>query len=157
MAYKVGVLSSAHVGIGGCGGQEEVGLIRVDADEQRGVGHGAALEHGKCVTIDGVRLSPLREHSIHTIAPHRVPPGDVDRLTTHATGAVQVDGKSRVVVYIASLGVMKLSHGPTSYQVPVYADGDLPRTETEWRALRRRYPQMSWCLPLVECNLESGL
>lgn len=49
MAYKVGVLRGAHVGKGGCGGHEEVGLIRVDADEQRGVGHGAALEHGKRV------------------------------------------------------------------------------------------------------------
>ena len=108
------------------------------------------LEHGKTISIDGVKLSALREHSVYTIAKHRVSEYNFQELTTHATGAVCINGKSRVVVFIASLGVLKFTHGPTSYQVPIYADADLPKTEKDWFTLRRKYPQLDWCLPLVE-------
>ena len=91
---------------------------------------------------------------MYTIARHRVAAADADRLTTHATGAVVMNGTARVAVFIASLGVTKYTHGPTTYHVPVYADADLPRTADEWVALRLRYSHLSWCLPLVECGLD---
>jgi hypothetical protein len=113
---------------------------------------GYKLEHGNTIFINGAKLSPLREHSIYTIAKHRVSDGNFGDLTTHSTGAMNIDGRSRVVVFLPSLGVFKFTHGPTSYQVPIYADTDLPRTEEEWRQLQRKYPQMNWCLPLIQIN-----
>jgi hypothetical protein len=113
---------------------------------------GYELEHGKSLTFGEVILKPLREYSKYTIARHRVGAGDIDALTTHSTGAVVIQGKSRVVVYVASLGIFKLSHGPTSYQVPIYSDYDLPCTEKDWYAMRMKYPQMDWCLPLLEVD-----
>ena len=113
---------------------------------------GYKLEHGNTISINGAKLSPLREHSIYTIAKHRVSDGNFGDLTTHSTGAMNIDGRSRVIVFLPSLGVFKFTHGPTSYQVPIYADTDLPRTEEEWRQLQRKYPQMNWCMPLIQIN-----
>lgn len=143
--YNIGVGSAAFfAGLGGS-------YARVSAIPKQ---LGYKLEHGEAVTIEGVTLMPLRHFSKLTLAEHRVCASDVDRLTQHSTGAVQVAGRSRVVVFLAALGVHKFTHGPTSYQVPIWSDADLPSCTHDFDALAKRFGKgMSWALPLIPTKL----
>lgn len=123
---------------------------------------GYALEHGRQVTHENVTLLPLRHFSKITLAKHRVAVSDLsppslleqlNALTFHSLGAIDYCGKSRVAVYLASLGIYKFTHGPTSYQVPVWADADLPTSVDNWKRQKATNAHwqgsMDWALPLV--------
>ena len=122
-----------------------------------------ALEHGgEHVTHEGTRLPSLRMFSKVSIGAHRVDVSSIPacanaNLTMHSTGAVNFMGKSRVVVYLASLGLFKFTHGPTSYQVPVWSNADIATDTAAWKKMRKEHPTwqhgMDWALPLVSIDL----